>query len=736
MLGSGEIKPIKEVSVGDFVLTHRGAVLPVLNTYRYEVNEELVEVEIGGEKLTLTGDHKVLALQTEKCRVKSVKETVCKPTCNRYCKDKPYEKYKLRWIPAEELKKDDFLVFPRQKSTQKGVVFDLLRYVEKSKALRWDENSLYYERGSNRLQTARIPRFVKFDHKLAKILGYFISEGYTKIDEHGGVVGFGFAEWEREYAEELLRLFKEVFNVEGKIFKSSTRRALKVEFKTKIVAQFLRNLCGDRAKNKRIPTEVVLHGEDEYVKTLIAYLFRGDGYDGRSSKTASIIYSTTSRTLAYQLRLLLARFGFWASVIKGERKRENWNTEYRVKLSGKQLLRWNETFKGFPIKLPEQRFFRNDSFFVDERFIYVKVRSVKKVPYRGEVYDITVPFDHSYTTSTVAIHNSAGGSLVAYALGITDIDPIKHDLLFERFLNPERVSMPDIDVDFCQDRRDDVIDYVRRKYGRDNVSQIITYNVLKSKSVIRDVCRALGIPLEKADRLAKLIPQGETQGSQLSLEEMTDWSIDQLKEKYGERPDIEDAVIKFRQMVNSDPSLKRAVDIAKKLDGLTRHTGFHAAGVVIAPKPLIELVPLYARKEKDKETKQEKFIVATQYDMGVLEEIGLLKMDFLGLKTLTELDHMKKMVKDLYGEDIDLLSLNYEDPKVYDLLKSGRTTGVFQLESRGMQQLLVRLKPDRFDDLIAVLALYRPGPLKSGLVDSFVRRKHGEEPIEYEFPQL
>ncbi len=331
---------------------------------------------------------------------------------------------------------------------------------------------------------------------------------------------------------------------------------------------------------------------------------------------------------------------------------------------------------------------------------------------------------------------SAGGSLVAYALGITDIDPIKHDLLFERFLNPDRISMPDIDVDFCMERRDDVIEYVAQKYGRDSVCQIITYNVLKSKSVIRDVCRALGVPLEKADRLAKLIPQGETQGSQLSLEEMVDWSIDQLKEKYGERPDIEDAVQKFRRMLAEDPSLRQAVEIGKKLDGLTRHTGFHAAGVVIAPQPLIELVPLFARKEKDKETKKEKFIIATQYDMGVLEEIGLLKMDFLGLKTLTELDLMKKMVKDLYGEEIDFHKLDYSDPKVYELLKSGRTTGVFQLESRGMQNLLIRLKPDRFDDIIAVLALYRPGPLKSGLVDSFVRRKHGEEPITYEFSEL
>ena len=736
MLGSGELKPIEKVEVGDFVLSHRGAVLPVLNKFVYDVEETLVKIEAGNEELTLTHDHKVLALKTEKCKVKSVKDTVCKPTCGRYCKEKPYKEYKLTWLPAEELKKGDFLVFPRQPSANKEIIFDLLEFVEKSPALRWNEKFIYYQRGTNKLQTTKVPRFIKFDHKLAKILGYFLSDGYTKVNQEGGVVGFGFHIEEEEYAQEILSLFEEVFKVKGKIYKAKNRKALTVEFKTKIVAQFLRKLCGSRAANKKIPLQIVLNGKDEYVKTLIAYLFRGDGYAGKGSKTLSIKYSTVSKTLAYQLRLLLARFGFWASITVRKRKNKNWNPEYSVKLSGAQLLKWNETFEGFPIKIPQQRFFRNDSFFVDEKFIYVKVRKVEKVPYKGKVYDITVPIDHSYTTSAVAIHNSAGGSLVAYALGITDIDPIKHDLLFERFLNPDRVSMPDIDVDFSKDRREEVIEYVRQKYGRDNVSQIITYNVLKSKSVIRDVCRALGVPLDKADKLAKLIPQGDTQGSQLSLEEMTDWTLQELKAKYGERPDIEDAVLKFRKMINEDPTLQEVVEIGKKLDGLTRHTGFHAAGVVIAPQPLKELVPLYARKEKDKETKKEKFTVATQYDMGVLEEIGLLKMDFLGLKTLTELDRMKKMVKQLYGKDIDFAKLDYEDPKVYELLKSGRTTGVFQLESRGMQNLLKKLKPDRFDDIIAVLALYRPGPLKSGLVESFVRRKHGKEPITYDFPEL
>jgi len=323
---------------------------------------------------------------------------------------------------------------------------------------------------------------------------------------------------------------------------------------------------------------------------------------------------------------------------------------------------------------------------------------------------------------------SAGGSLVAYAIGITDVDPIKHGLLFERFLNPERVSMPDIDVDFCQDNRDRVIEYVKEKYGKENVAQIITYNVMKAKQTLRDVARAMGLPYATADKLAKLIPQGDVQGTWLSLEEMYRTPVEELLEKYGRhRTDIEDSVLKFRKMCEESPEIKQLVETALKLEGLTRHTSLHAAGVVIAPKPLQELIPLYYDKDG---------AVATQYDMVQLEELGLLKMDFLGLKTLTELELMRRLVKERHGRDINFLSLPLDDPKVYEILQEGKTTGVFQLESRGMKELLKKLKPDSFDDIVAVLALYRPGPLKSGLVDTYIKRKHGQEPVEYPFPEL
>ncbi|MFN7065590.1 MAG: DNA polymerase III subunit alpha [Aquificaceae bacterium] len=323
---------------------------------------------------------------------------------------------------------------------------------------------------------------------------------------------------------------------------------------------------------------------------------------------------------------------------------------------------------------------------------------------------------------------SAAGSLLAFALGITDVDPIRHGLLFERFLNPERISMPDIDVDFCMENRDRVIEYVKEKYGAENTAQIITYNVMKARQTLRDTARALGMTYQTADMLAKLIPQGDVQGTWLNLEEMYFLPIEELLQKYGRhRTDIEEKVRKFRKFCEENPEIKRLVEIALRLEGLTRHTSLHAAGVVIAPRALQELLPLYYDKDG---------AVATQFDMVKLEELGLIKMDFLGLKTLTEIQAIREMIRERHGVEIDLLALPLDDKRVFELLKEGNTTGVFQLEGMGMKNLLRRLEPDSFEDIVAVLALYRPGPLKSGLVDSYINRKHGRGRVEYPFPEL
>ena len=301
---------------------------------------------------------------------------------------------------------------------------------------------------------------------------------------------------------------------------------------------------------------------------------------------------------------------------------------------------------------------------------------------------------------------SAAGSLVAFSLRITDIDPIPYNLLFERFLNPERISMPDIDVDFCQDRREEVIQYVADKYGRDKVCQIITFGTMAARGVIRDVGRALDMTYSDVDRIAKLIP--EILGITL------------------EKALLQEA--KLKELAAADPNVQELLDIALRLEGLARHASTHAAGVVVAPRAMEEFCPVY----KD----QKSGSITTQYSMKYVEKIGLVKFDFLGLKNLTVIDNAVKLIRGGLDPSFDITALCDDDETTYQLLQSGNTTGVFQLESSGMQGLLVKLKPSCFEDIIAVVALYRPGPLGSGMVDDFIDRKHGRKKVVFDLPQL
>ena len=301
---------------------------------------------------------------------------------------------------------------------------------------------------------------------------------------------------------------------------------------------------------------------------------------------------------------------------------------------------------------------------------------------------------------------SAAGSLVAYALKITDIDPMPYGLLFERFLNPERVSMPDIDMDFCQSRRQEIIDYVIRKYGRYNVAQIITFGKLLAKGVIRDVARVLDMPYAQADAMAKLIPD------ELGIT---------LDKAYEKEP-------KIKELIESDPKAARVWEFAKALEGLNRNAGTHAAGVVISNDELWNKTPLFKPSGQD--------TLATQYNGKYIEDVDLIKFDFLGLKTLTVVDEALKLVRERHGVEIDFQAVDIQDPKVYEYISTGETLGLFQIESSGMQDLARKLKPSGFEDIIAMLALYRPGPMESGMLDDFVERKHGRAEITYMFPEL
>jgi len=336
-----------------------------------------------------------------------------------------------------------------------------------------------------------------------------------------------------------------------------------------------------------------------------------------------------------------------------------------------------------------------------------EIQMIKKMRYAG-YFLIVWDFIRYAKAQGVPVgpgRGSAVGSMVSYALKITDVDPLQYDLLFERFLNPERVSMPDIDIDFCMRRRGEVIEYVTNKYGRSNVAQIITFGTMAAKAAIKDVGRAMDLPYGEVDRIAKLVP------NQLNIT---------LAEALKQSPQLQ-------SHIDSDQRYKDMMEVAKRLEGLARHASTHAAGVVISPEPLTDIVPLY-KSSRDE--------ITTQYDMKGLEHIGLLKMDFLGLTTLTVLQDAVRMIEQNRNVQLDLSTLALDDEATYKLFARGETTAIFQFESHGMRDILRRYQPTRLEDLTALNALYRPGPIQGGMIDDFINRKHGKKRVSYDLPEL
>ncbi len=357
-------------------------------------------------------------------------------------------------------------------------------------------------------------------------------------------------------------------------------------------------------------------------------------------------------------------------------------------------------------RLAQQGFLHN-SLAEYEKRLTSEIEMIKKMRYEG-YFLIVWDFIHYARAQDVPVgpgRGSAAGSLVSYALRITDVDPLQYNLLFERFLNPERVSLPDIDIDFCMRRRGEVIEYVTQKYGRENVAQIITFGTMAAKAAVKDVGRAMDIPYGEVDRLAKLIP--------------TTLGID-LETALTDSPQLKSAI-------NSDEKLKDLMAVALRLEGLARHASTHAAGVVISPRPLTDVVPVYKTNRDE---------ITTQYDMNALERIGLLKMDFLGLTTLTVLQDTARMIEMNRGIKVDIDNLTLDDADTYKLFARGDTTAIFQFESHGMRDILRRYQPTRIEDLTALNALYRPGPIQGGMIDDFISRKTGKTKVSYELPQL
>ncbi len=375
-----------------------------------------------------------------------------------------------------------------------------------------------------------------------------------------------------------------------------------------------------------------------------------------------------------------------------------------------------ESYKGLANRLSKAVYFdgmtpeqKNE---IDEKYfnrLEYEVSVIKKMGFPGYFLIVSdfIKWSKGHGVPVGPGRGSGAGSIVAWALNITELDPLKLDLLFERFLNPERVNMPDFDVDFCQENRYKTIEYVQNKYGFDHVAQIITYGKLQSKAVIRDVARVLQMPYSQADRISKMIPAG-VQGKNPTLPE----ALEQV-------PELE-------EMRQNDPQVNKLFEIAIKLEGLYRNSGMHAAGVVIGDRPLEKLVPLYKDPRAD--------MPVTMYDMKFVEETGLIKFDFLGLKTLTVIQRALDWIKKSQGIDVDMEVVPLNDELTYKMLQEGKTTAVFQFESAGMKDVHKQIRPDRFEDLIAIVSLYRPGPMDN--IPTFIKRKHGEEEIAYLHPKL
>lgn len=766
VLANGTTKPISKVKVGDYVRSHTGKDLEVTALHHYDIGETLVRLKCYyGEStgVTLTKDHKVLAEVGERseewinANAQSTKEA------KRRWKEPTGE---LKWIEAGKLKAGDWVFVPTPKvNVFKSDFIDLkdfadltsthvsADYIEEirptNKPFKFSLRDVHYQTGVSRNSiksiarnhvlrkpspsheralatvedyikpqfdnlnnwrewvgeqshfTTRIKRYISLDAKFFRILGRWIADGWLRRDDDK-VLGLCFHSDDKDGIEESKDFFESI-GLNPHIKQASNGRKLtQMIVRSRALISYWRSifpLYESTPQTKYIP-DFVLRLPVENVIDVLAGYWSGDGYVGRNQQD-KFTATTISRTLADQVRFLGWRCGIPSSLRKDVRHDERFETQpsYCIVMAKDERLaeKLNAHAKA------AQYVWRKV-----EDGILLRIRETEDVEGIKEVFDLTVEEDHTYQTSSFAVHNSAAGSMVAYCLEITDVDPLQYNLLFERFLNPDRVSMPDIDVDFCIHGRAEVIKHVTELYGRDSVCQIITFGTMASKAAVKDVGRAMDMPYPEVEKIAKMLPP-PVRGRNVSIAQ----ALEQVAE--------------LRKEVETNPKIKDLIETAQRLEGCARHSSVHAAGVVISPKPLEELVPVAMSSKNE---------LTTQYEMFDLEKTGMLKMDFLGLTTLTIINECLRSIKENLGLEINWSDVSIEDEKVYQLFSEGRLDAVFQFESDGMKEICRRLQPRTIEDLSALNALYRPGPLDSGMIDDYIDRFHGRKPIEYLVPEM
>lgn len=688
----GNVRNIQDIEIGDVVVGECGP-NKVYAKFEYDVNEDMTDIQVGGEHIKCTNDHKILAIQSNYCDNPTEKNTFCNSWCRKFktCRYKK-EKNKPRYIEASKLKRGDYLVYPSVNSFKSDSVneIDLSYYSDESCLISND----YIETKNplNHKTSSKINRYIKIDDDFALFAGLYIGNGWSRYNKDKRRYDFGISLNQNQY-DKYSQFIIDYISRLGESIKSSVRwnekrTCANIVFGNKTISKFLKDEFGYNASNKRIPNFVQLN----YINLLVG-LF---GTDGHVPNTAKITYSTTSEVLAKQIRLMLLNNGIYSSLVFRKQTREGWSKEIKVQLSS------HEASKLYRI-LDKPGVFKSsgraETTFGDGRYIYKRIYEVSSFHYEGKVYDLGVENNPSYNVEGAIVHNSGAGSIMLYALGITHICPLEYNLLFERFLDPSRISMPDIDSDFEYERRNEVIDYTIRKYGRECVSQIITFNTLAAKAATRAVGRALDYPIPEYDKWSKMIPKnpGIT-----------------IRQAFEQNPDL-------KAEYETNPRCQKLFNIAMDLEGLPTSVGTNACGVLITDKRGVEAhVPMWENKSG---------VVAT-FDKDILDSIGLLKMDFLGLRTLGVIRETVDNVYRNHGIKIDVDEL-YKVPTLepLKLVREGKTSGIFQLESPGMTAFMKELKPESIDDIIAGISLYRPGPMDE--IPRFINNKRNPDQIRY-----
>jgi len=728
------IKNIKDIKVGDPVFNENGEAIAVSEVFEYDCDEELIEIKaFFGQGNKMTADHKVLVSKANRVTNKRAlargyryEKTICEPT----------------WIRADEVEVGDLVVMPRLSfpETTTGWSFDPVSVSASNHKSPLSSRSIASEVGCS---TAMVKKFVRktgniqgntalaiknyldehqatiedclsirsttavassgalpASYEAGQFFGMFISNGWLRSNRDTQI---GFAQRRSTDTGYFPGLVRKLFDLDTTPLDQAKQDLRQYYLYHKGITSLVRSLFSDyshTAHTKYIPQEF-FHAPEDFRLGLLHGLWYGDGcHSGKSN------YSTVSHQLADDVATLLLTLGLPAGISSQTRTdvRPGWEgtrTEYKV------------TTAHF---FDTETMTRSGVGF-DSKFTYLRVREINTLPSEGKVYDFTVPGTNSYVTDSYVVHNSAGGSLAAYAIGITDIDPMRHGLLFERFLNPERVSMPDIDIDFDDRRRGEVIEYVRQKYGVDRVANIGTYSIIKAKSAIKDAARALGVEYHIAEGMTKSYP-ADIMGASMPLIGVEDEAHPRYRE-----------ADKFRELVTKDEAARKTFDLAKKFEGLRRGVGMHAAGVIMSSQPIQNTVPLM-RSKKDGP-------LMTAFDYPTCETLGLLKMDFLGLSNLGTIDEALRSIKAGGGDvNLDHLINTLDDKDTYKLLASGDTLGVFQLDSTPMRALLRKMQPDKFEDISAVLALYRPGPMAANAHNDYADYKNSRKPIVPIHPEL